>query len=204
MAGSIERDPAPVEVALRPLAAADEWITAALETDPEVMRHLGGPLAPNTIPALHARRVRGVESGRDWFFVVHAGGPGGPPAGTICVWAEDTHVADGGSEIGWGLLPAFQGQGIAYLISDPLGDGSNIFGTAGRQIDYTLIGANGTWYWQVAFVIAGHVAALMLAHDRALALYEDNRKAVRSQYWMLGVMVGFTSLALWLLSSANS
>jgi hypothetical protein len=48
------------------------------------------------------------------------------------------------------------------------------------------------------------VAALMLAHDRALALYEDKRKAVRSQYWMLGVMVGFTSLALWLLSSANS
>jgi len=27
---------------------------------------------------------------------------------------------------------------------------------------------------------------------------------VRSQYWMLGVMVGFTSLALWLLSSANA
>ena len=26
--------------------------------------------------------------------------------------------------------------------------------------------------------------------------------AVRSQYWMLGVMVGFTSLALWLLAQA--
>jgi hypothetical protein len=101
-------------------------------------------------------------------------------------------------------LLLFQGQGIAYLISDPLGKGSDIFGTADTQIDYTLIGANGTWYWQVAFVVAGHVAALMLAHDRAIALYEDNRKAVRSQYWMLGVMVGFTSLALWLLSSANA
>jgi len=113
MAGSVERDPAPVEVALRPLTAADEWITAALETDPEVMRHLGGPLAPGGIPALHTRRVRGGESGRDWFFVVHVGGPDGPPAGTICVWAEDTHSPDGGSEIGWGLLPGFQGQGIA-------------------------------------------------------------------------------------------
>jgi hypothetical protein len=101
-------------------------------------------------------------------------------------------------------LLLFQGQAIAYLISDPLGKGSDIFGTADTQIDYTLIGANGTWYWQVAFVVAGHVAALMLAHDRALALYEDNRKAVRSQYWMLGIMVGFTSLALWLLSSANA
>jgi hypothetical protein len=26
---------------------------------------------------------------------------------------------------------------------------------------------------------------------------------VRSQYWMLAVMVGFTTLALWLLSQAN-
>ena len=101
-------------------------------------------------------------------------------------------------------LLLFQGQGIVYLASDPLGKGSDIFGTAGTQIDYSLIGANGTWYWQVAFVVAGHVAALMLAHDRALALYDDAKLAVRSQYWMLAVMVGFTSLALWLLSSANS
>jgi hypothetical protein len=101
-------------------------------------------------------------------------------------------------------LLLFQGQAIFYLVSDPLGDGSDIFGTAGTQIDYTLIGANGTWYWQVAFVVIGHVAALTLAHDRALALYDDAKLAVRSQYWMLGVMVGFTSLALWLLSSANS
>jgi hypothetical protein len=101
-------------------------------------------------------------------------------------------------------LLLFQGQAIAYLVSDPLGKGSDIFGTANTQIDYTLIGADATWYWQVGFVVAGHVAALTLAHDRALAIYEDNRLAVRSQYWMLAVMVGFTSLALWLLSSANS
>ena len=101
-------------------------------------------------------------------------------------------------------LLLFQGQGIFYLMSDPLGDGSDIFGTADTQIDYSLIGANATWYWQVAFVVGGHVAALILAHDRALALYDDAKLAVRSQYWMLAVMVGFTSLALWLLSSANS
>ena len=101
-------------------------------------------------------------------------------------------------------LLVFQGQGIFYLASDPLGKGSDIFGTADTQIDYTVIGADATWYWQVGFVVAGHVAALMLAHDRALAIYEDNKLAVRSQYWMLAVMVGFTSLALWLLSSAGS
>ena len=53
-------------------------------------------------------------------------------------------------------------------------------------------------------MVAGHVAGLTLAHDRALALYDDAKLAVRSQYWMLAVMVGFTSLALWLLSQANA
>jgi len=33
-------------------------------------------------------------------------------------------------------------------------------------------------------------------------MYRDTKLAVRSQYWMLGVMVGFTSLALWLLAQA--
>jgi hypothetical protein len=101
-------------------------------------------------------------------------------------------------------LLLFQGQSISFLASDPLGDGSDLFGTATSQIDYTLIGANATWYWQVGFVVLGHVTALTLAHDRALALYDQARLAVRSQYWMLAVMVGFTSLALWLLSQANA
>ncbi len=100
-------------------------------------------------------------------------------------------------------LLLFQGQAIVYLSSDPLGDGSDLFGTADNQIDYTLIGGEATWYWQVGFVVVGHVAALVLAHDRALELYDDARLAVRSQYWMLAVMVGFTSLALWLLSQSN-
>jgi hypothetical protein len=101
-------------------------------------------------------------------------------------------------------LLLFQGQSVAFLASDPLGDGSDLFGTADSQIDYTIIGANATWYWQVGFVVVGHLLALTLAHDRALALYDEAKLAVRSQYWMLAVMVGFTTLAIWLLSQANA
>lgn len=97
----------------------------------------------------------------------------------------------------------FEGQATFYLASDPLGRGWDLFGTASRAIDYTYLSQNGTWYLQVAFVVVGHVAALTLAHDRALALYRDPKLAVRSQYWMLAVMVGFTSLALWLLAQAT-
>ena len=101
-------------------------------------------------------------------------------------------------------LLLYQGQAIFYLASDPLGDGSDIFGTAGHQVKYGLIGSNVEWYVKVAMIVCGHVAALILAHDRALALYRDARQAVRSQYWMLGVMLGFTLLAVWLVSKANT
>jgi hypothetical protein len=97
----------------------------------------------------------------------------------------------------------FEGQAIKYLASDPFGQGWDLFGTATAAIDYSLISQTATWYVQVALVVAGHVAALTLAHDRALALYRDGQQAVRSQYWMLCIMVGFTSLALWLLRQAG-
>ena len=96
----------------------------------------------------------------------------------------------------------FEGQATLYLASDPFGQGWDLFGTASRAIDYTYLSQNASWYVQVAVVVVGHVAALILAHDRALALYKDAKLAVRSQYWMLAVMVGFTSLALWLLAQA--
>lgn len=93
---------------------------------------------------------------------------------------------------------------FGFLASNPLGEaGTDIFGTADRSIDYGVIGATAAWYWMVGFVVIGHVAALTLAHDKALTIYSDVKLAVRSQYWMLAVMVGFTSLALWLLSQGN-
>jgi hypothetical protein len=109
-------------------------------------------------------------------------------------------------------LLLYQGQAIltlssnpfGFLASNPLGEaGTDIFGTADRAIDYGVIGATSAWYWMVGFVVLGHVAALTLAHDKALTIYSDVKLAVRSQYWMLAVMVGFTSLALWLLSQTN-
>jgi hypothetical protein len=60
------------------------------------------------------------------------------------------------------------------------------------------------WYVQVLALVSGHVGGLTLAQDRALAAYRTPQEAVCSQYWMLVVMVGFTSLGLWLLSAVNT
>ena len=100
-------------------------------------------------------------------------------------------------------LLAFNGQAIAYLSSDPLGNGWDLFGTAGGTIDYGVLGATAIWYVQVGVLVAGHVCGLLLSHDRALALYGKAQAATTSQYWMLAVMVAFTTFGLFLLSQAN-
>jgi hypothetical protein len=93
---------------------------------------------------------------------------------------------------------------FTYILSDPLGHGSDLFGTAGGGINYGIVGSNTVWYVQVAALVVGHVLALTLAHDRALAVYDNVRNASRSQYFMLAVMVGFTCFGLFLLSQANA
>jgi hypothetical protein len=100
-------------------------------------------------------------------------------------------------------LLAYNGQDVARLASDPLGDGSDLLGTAGATIDYGVVSATAIWYVQVGALVLGHVAALVLAHDRALALSGSHRDATRSQVVMLVLMVCFTCLGLWLLSAAN-
>jgi hypothetical protein len=101
-------------------------------------------------------------------------------------------------------LLIWQGQAIGYLASDPLGNGANLFGTSAYEIDYAIISYAAIWYVQVAALVAGHVGGLALAHDRALAMYRDGQEAIRSQYWMLAVMVAFTSFGLWLLSAVGT
>ena len=97
-------------------------------------------------------------------------------------------------------LLVIQGQVGITLMSDPFGFGWDLFGTADYQANATVLSPNTIWYFQVAVLVIGHVAGLMLAHDRAVALYDSPRTAVRTQYAMLALMVIYTVGGLWLLS----
>jgi hypothetical protein len=55
---------------------------------------------------------------------------------------------------------------------------------------------------QLGALVAGHVAALVLAHDRALVVYGNPREATASQIVMLVMMVVFTLAGVALLSEA--
>jgi hypothetical protein len=93
-----------------------------------------------------------------------------------------------------------QGQMIVSLVSDPLGWGWNLFGTADFEPRYGIVGAGFVWYSQVALIVAGHVIAVYLAHSISLRLLRDPGRALRSQLPMLVLMVLYTMTSLWILA----
>lgn len=97
-------------------------------------------------------------------------------------------------------LFAIQGQFAIPLLSDPLGRGWNLFGTADVTPDLSVVSPNTTWYVQVGALVAGHVAGLAVAHDRAITVFPERRDALRSQYALLALMVLYTVGGLWVLS----
>lgn len=95
-------------------------------------------------------------------------------------------------------LVIFEGQQLISGLSDPLALGWDLFGTASRKVDFFITASEPVWYIQAASIVGGHVLGVALAHDRALA--DFGRDAVRSQYAMLGLMVGLTTLGLLILA----
>jgi hypothetical protein len=93
-----------------------------------------------------------------------------------------------------------ESQYIAIYVSDPFGFGWDLFGTAGVEPRINVLAPQTIWYVQVAALVIGHVAGLVLAHDKAVELFESPRKAAISQYAMLALMVVYTIAGLWLLS----
>jgi hypothetical protein len=94
----------------------------------------------------------------------------------------------------------FEGQAVLSLASDPFGRGWDLFGTAERAIDYRVVSPRVVSWVQVGAIVSGHVAGVVLAHDRALAAF-PGPLATRSQYPLLAAMVLFTVGGLTLLLS---
>jgi len=95
---------------------------------------------------------------------------------------------------------AINGQLLIHQISDPLGTGLNLFGTADYEVNRNLIPTAFIWYFQIALIITVHIIAVILAHGylgRAARTEEQGRRA---EWPWIAAMVGYTMTSLWLLA----
>lgn len=92
------------------------------------------------------------------------------------------------------------GQNIIPLVSDPLGHGWDLFGTADYRMDIGIINAKMVWYVAVSAIVLGHLAAVFVAHVTAIRIFKSTRAALLSQIPMLALMVAYTMVSLWILS----
>ena len=97
-------------------------------------------------------------------------------------------------------LFAVQGQLLIPLISDPLGAGLNLLGTADYKVNIGLISSKFLWYFSVITIVLGHVVAVYLAHVLSIGIFNDGAKAIKSQYPMVLLMIGYTVISLWIIA----
>lgn len=93
-----------------------------------------------------------------------------------------------------------QGQLVIPLASDPFGFGWDLLGTARHQLNIGIVDPRFEWFTAVVTIVLGHIAAVYLAHLTALRALRDRAVALRSQYPMLVLMVGYTMVSLWILA----
>lgn len=92
-----------------------------------------------------------------------------------------------------------RGQQTVVRLADPLGRGWNVLGLADNDVSYLLSTHPAVVATlKVGFVVAGHIAGVIAAHDRALALLPKANQ-VTGQLAMMLVMVGYTFTGLYLL-----
>ncbi len=93
-----------------------------------------------------------------------------------------------------------QGQLAIPFASDPFGFGWNLLGTAHIRPNIGLVDARVAWYTAVVAIVGGHIVAVYIGHVVALREFRDPEAAIKSQFVMLVLMVGYTTASLWILA----
>lgn len=89
---------------------------------------------------------------------------------------------------------------LLAIISDPFGFGWNLFGTAQYTQQNLILGAKMVWFIEIGFIVLAHIVGVIYAHVLALNIFKNPKIALKSQYPIVLLMVGYTALTLWLLS----
>jgi hypothetical protein len=126
----------------------------------------------------------------------------------------DRGVIDGAAVLGVALVPlalawfvayeltftVLDGQNFFILLSDPIGRGWDLFGTAHNDYNYRVLTAGWVRWVQLAALLVGHAAAVVLAHDGAIGLF-GRRRGMRVTWAVAGTAaVSIVSAALLVLA----
>jgi RimJ/RimL family protein N-acetyltransferase len=101
-------------VQLRDVELSDVSAYVRMRCDPVMMTELGGPLPREGIEEKVACDVQAVAAGTYWIKMIVPGeGAAEVLAGSVVLWSHDEDGGEPISEIGWMVLPEFQGRGLA-------------------------------------------------------------------------------------------
>jgi hypothetical protein len=89
---------------------------------------------------------------------------------------------------------------LVRMVSDPLGNGWNLFGTGTMPWPQIIPDAGIVWHIQVLLILVGHVVGVYLSHLEVAKAFPNSRRAVASELPMLALMVVFTTIGLWILA----
>lgn len=91
-----------------------------------------------------------------------------------------------------------EGTAIIALLSDPLGRGWDLFGTANYATE-ALVSDGVLWTLQVGLILVGHLFGIVVAHRVGHSLYNNKKAALRSLLPMLAMMIFVSVIGLGLM-----
>lgn len=96
---------------LRSIGIDDLALYESIHCDPAMMEHLGGAWPKEGLAEKLRRDAASTDADEAWVFKIIPDEDDGPAAGTVSIW-EHEWEGQSISEIGWMVLPQFQGRGL--------------------------------------------------------------------------------------------
>jgi RimJ/RimL family protein N-acetyltransferase len=158
---------------LRDLTEDDLWLYEAINLDPAMMSELGGPVPREGLAEKLRRDAADVAADRSWVLAILPE-QGSTAAGTVSVWDHEWK-GERISEIGWMVLPPFQGRGLG-----------------GEAVRAVLERARSERRWDVvhAFPATTNAASNAICRKAGFSLVEEcdcefRGRALRCNHWRL-------------------
>ncbi|MFE2878263.1 GNAT family N-acetyltransferase [Streptomyces roseus] len=160
---------------LRDVRPGDVDAYVRMRCDPAMMADLGGPLPREGMEEKVRRDVRSAEAGTQWIkmIVLDEARPAAV-AGTVTLWS---HSEDGEriSEIGWMVLPEFQGRGV---------------GKQAVRALLELAGADGRWGPVHAFPATANAPSNGICRSLGFRFLEERDvtfadRVLRTNHWVM-------------------